>query len=41
MVMVHPGMGRADVSVDVDKVNPGVGGADVSGEMNCQCTPWY
>lgn len=36
MVTVHPGVGRADVSVDVDKVNPGVGG-----EMNCQCTPWY
>lgn len=42
MVMVHPGVGRADVSVDVDnKVHPGVGGADVSGGMNCQCTPLY
>lgn len=40
MVMVHPGVGRADVSGDVDsKVHPGVGGADVSGGMNCQRTP--
>ena len=38
MVMVHPGVGRADVSVD-SKVHPGVGGADVSGGMNCQRTP--
>lgn len=35
MVMVYFGVGRVDVSVDVDKVNFGVGGVDVSGEMNC------